>query len=161
MTPKLSKQKFRRILVVRNMNYWERLKALNTCSQQSRLESYRILYIWKLLEGRVPNCGINVTICDRKGRLCDIPPPNKNAKKSIQNIREDSFQVNGPRLFNCIPAQIRNMTKCNRDDFKFKPDNFLNKVPDTPKVTGLVPSATDIVTAKPSNSLVEQVNKRN
>ena len=142
---------------VRSMNYWERLKHLRMRSQQRRLERYRILYTWKVLEERVPNCGISASNCERKGRLCNIPKINKNAKKSVQNLREDSFQVNGPRLFNCIPAEIRNMTRCHIDDFKFKLDNFLNTIPDEPKVPHLIPTASNMMTANPSNSLVDQI----
>ena len=94
-------------------------------SQKIWLERYRILYTWKVLEGRVPNCGISASNCDRKGRLCNIPNINKHAKKSVQNFREDSFQVNAPQIFNCIPAEIQNMTWCHIDDFKFKLKEFL------------------------------------
>ena len=126
-------------------------------SQQRRFERYRILYTWKVLKGRVPNCGISTFKCDRKGRLCTIPNISKNAKKSVQNLREDSFQVNGPQLFNSIPAEIRNMTQCHIDDFKFKLDHFLNTIPDEPKVPTLTPSASNMITANPSNSLVDQI----
>ena len=147
----------RKITSVRNLNYWDRIKTLKLKSQQRRLERYRILYIWKILEEKVPNCGISVNHCERKGRLCLIPGLVKTSKKSIQNLREDSFQVNGPRLFNSIPANIRGMTRCNIDDFKFKLDKFLDTVPDEPRTKNLVPSASNQINGNPSNSIIDHV----
>ena len=146
----------RKITSVRNLNYWERIKTLKFKSQQRRLERYRILYVWKILEGKVPNCGLNVNQCERKGRLCVIPGLVKTSKKSVQTLREDSFQVNGPRLFNSIPAHIRGMTRCNIHDFKFKLDKFLETVPDEPRTKNLVPSATNQINGNPSNSIIDQ-----
>ena len=45
---------------VRTKNYWEILKHLKMLSQERRMERYRILYIWKILEGRTPNCGVEL-----------------------------------------------------------------------------------------------------
>ena len=109
---------------------------------QRRLERYRIIYTWKVLEGIVPNCGIEVkNKIGRNGRMCKIPSISTKSRKSVQSIREQSFQVNGPQLFNSIPASIRNMTKCGIEDFKMKLDKFLENVPDEPNVRGLVPGA--------------------
>ena len=40
------------------MNYWTRLKTLKINSQQRRFKRYRIIYIWKVLEGLAPNQGV-------------------------------------------------------------------------------------------------------
>ena len=40
--------------------YWERSKCLRMNSEQRRLERYKIIYIWKILQGLVPNCGVQV-----------------------------------------------------------------------------------------------------
>ena len=55
----LFKSYTKRIPEVRQLNYWERLKKLKMNSQQRRFERYRIIYIWKILEGLVPNPGVN------------------------------------------------------------------------------------------------------
>ena len=47
-----------RIPSVRHLDYWARLKELQLLSQHRRLERYRIIYVWKVLEAKVPNCGI-------------------------------------------------------------------------------------------------------
>ena len=30
-------------------------------SQERRMERYRIIYVWKILEGFAPNCGVELT----------------------------------------------------------------------------------------------------
>ena len=46
----------RKIPEVKSLNYWQRLAHLNMYSQQRRMERYRAIYVWKILEGLVPNC---------------------------------------------------------------------------------------------------------
>ena len=142
---------------VREMNYWMRLKTLKMNSQQRRLERYRIIYIWKVLEGLVPNPGVIACNPSRGGRRCQIPPLSKTATKKIQTLRESSFQVHGARLFNCLPEKVRNVTKCSVIEFKEKLDFFLNQIHDEPKIGTLIPACCDQLTGAPSNSLVDQV----
>ena len=128
-------------------------------SLQRRLERYRILYTWKTLEGLVPNCGISVSQeMGRHGRKCHIPSINKKAKQSVKTLREQTFQVHGPQLFNALPKNIRNTTKCSVDDFKMKLDKFLESVPDEPNVGGLTPGASTLE-ARASNSIVDQIRR--
>ena len=64
----------RRVPGIRELCYWERLKAMGMNSEQRRLERYKIIYIWKIMEGFVPNCGVNWTKTEeRRGRLCEVP----------------------------------------------------------------------------------------
>ena len=121
-------------------------------SQQRRLERYRIIYVWKTLEGMVPDSGIEKAseINDRLGRKCKIP----SLKPKERMKRESSFQVAGPKLFNAIPKNVRNITGCGAEDFKLKLDAFLSKVPDEPKIGGLMP-----LNAMQSNSILHQVER--
>ena len=128
-------------------------------SQQRRMERYRIIYTWKILEGKSPNCGITSKNNERLGRMCDIPQIKVNSRKAIQSLRENSFQVNGRRLFNCLPKKIRNKKGCSIDKFKSTLDLFLERIPDEPKSDGNVPSACNQVTGRPSNSIIEQSRK--
>ena len=73
-----------KIREVRHLNYWDRLTYLQMTSQQRRLERYRILYVWKVLEGLVPDCKIEVTANNRLGRMCVIPPLKRNAPAKIK-----------------------------------------------------------------------------
>ena len=56
----LQRNYLRRISSMREFNYWERLKQCQMLSQQRRLERYKILYVWKILERKVPNCGLEM-----------------------------------------------------------------------------------------------------
>ena len=59
----------------------------------------------------------------RRGRETKIP--QLKGKKAVRTMREQSFLVNGPRLLNSIPKQIRNMTKVSVKKFKEHLDKFL------------------------------------
>ena len=72
---------------------------------------------------------------------------------SLKTLRESSFQINGPRLFNALPKRLREM-KTTQDEFKEALDLFLMTVPDQPRMGGLVPAATDQTTGHQSNSLL-------
>ena len=105
------------------------------------MERYRVLYVWKILEGVVPNCGVE--ICqenERLGRKCKVPKLARNGKRAIQTLREQGFQVNGARLFNSLPKELRNM-KGNQEDFKEELDKFLCTIPHQPRMGLLVPGA--------------------
>jgi hypothetical protein len=58
----------RKIPEVSSLNYWERLQKLKMYSQERRVERYRAIYIWKILEGISPNCGIQETFSEKRGR---------------------------------------------------------------------------------------------
>ena len=107
----------------------------------------------------MPNCGIDFTCNERRGRECTIP--TSRGSQAIQRLRNQSFQVSGPRLFNCLPKNIRNIKKVSVDEFKEKLDNYLSCLPDQPKIGNLVPSICDQMTARPSNSLPDVVKHKN
>ena len=48
----------KRVPGLRDLGYWERLKTMGMNSEQRRLERYKIIYVWKVMEGIVPNCGL-------------------------------------------------------------------------------------------------------
>ena len=157
----LQKTFTKRIPEVRNKNYWERLKILKMNSQQRRLERYRIIYTWKILEGIVPNCGLyqSESTSERAGRKCTIPTVKSTTRQSVKTLRWQSFQVHGPQLFNSLPKYIRNMSKCGVLDFKEALDMYLTKIPDQPKVGGMIPQTCDLYNLCPSNSLVDQIRE--
>ena len=145
----------KKIPAVKEMNYWQRLEKLKMNSEIRRLERYKIIYTWKILEERVPNCGLeeNMTRTDQRGRMVKIPKMNTKAPKAVQTLREGSFQVSGPSLFNKLPRKIRDMKGCSVDDFKEKLDQFLSTIPDEPRCPGLTPSAVT-PGGLPTNSLL-------
>ena len=154
---KLQKDFLNRIPELRGENYWQKLKSLKMISLQRRQERYRIIYIWKILEGQAPNCGIESTGSDdkRQGRKCKVRNIQMGAKASAKALREQTFQVNGPQLFNSLPPFLRNMTKCSVEIFKEELDKYMMTIPDEPSVPGLTPTALT-PDARPSNSLLHQ-----
>ena len=72
-------------------------------------------------------------------------------------MRENSFQINGARLFNSLPKKIREIRKY-QDEFKIALDEYLSTVPDQPRIGSLVPSATDRLSGRQSNSLLAWTN---
>ena len=69
----LMKTYTKKIPEVSHLDYWRRLKHLKMYSQQRRAERYKILYIWKILEGLVPNCGVEESNeSERRGRMCKV-----------------------------------------------------------------------------------------
>ena len=138
-----------------DLSYWEQLSALSLNSLERRRERYIIMYVWRILENITPNFnnpnagGLQAKHNERRGRTCVVPLVNRNAPASAKNTRYSSFGVVGPKLFNILPTEIRNITNCSLDKFKREMDNFLKTVPDEP----LVPGYTAYRRAE-SNSLI-------
>ena len=133
----------RNVADIRHMSYWNQLNHLKLYSLERRRERYMIIYIWKILEGQVPN------ICDvkgldqitakwhpRRGRECTLPPIIRKAVAPVKRLREASLPVRGQQLFNILPSAIRNITDCSVDSFKRRLDKFLSTVPDEPQIPG-------------------------
>ena len=119
-----------------DLNYWERLKALKLYSLERRRERYIVIYVWKIIQGIVPNIDVepdNVTTTNhiRLGRKCRIPPFPRQASAALKTRIDGSFAVHGPQLFNAIPKEIRN---CDGTVLQFKGllDKFLSRIPDQP-----------------------------
>ena len=125
-----------RISGLEHLNYHEKLKHLGLYSLERRRERYQIIYTWRIIEHHVPNIGITTTSSERRGRSCMVPMPPRSAPKWVRDLQDMSFCVRGPRLFNCIPADIRNLTSCGVDTFKAALDTWLSTIPDEPHVSG-------------------------
>ena len=78
-----------------------------------------------------------------------MPNISRSSSAKIRNVIENSFAVNGARLFNCLPAQLRNY-QGTLMTFKHKLDDFLLKITDKPCIPGYHQSAA-------SNSIVTQL----
>ena len=97
---------------------------------------------------------MEVNINERRGR--EVKVPALRGHPSVRKLREQSFQYNGLRLFNSLPKYLRSISKVSVEEFKEKLDKYLQQIPDEPNVKGLTPSACDMFTAAPSNSIVDQ-----
>ena len=135
-----------RVCGTEGLNYWECLSHLSLMSLQRRRERYIILHMWKILYGQTTNdIAIKFNLRPRLGYQAIIPQISRGSKTVNQTIRDSSFSVMGPRLWNCIPHQFT--TICDLVLFKNKITTFLLKIPDTPPVRGY--------STKNSNSILD------
>jgi len=82
-------------------DYWERLECLGLYSIERRFERYIVIFVWKVLNGIVYNPGLKFSRKDaRTGVTCEVP-------KISGKLREVSFRVRGPKLFNSLPKDVR------------------------------------------------------
>ena len=136
------------IHTIEHLDYWERLKNFNLFSIQRRCERYQIIYAWKIMEGKI-NCNktyfATTTIQCRTGRSINDVKPNI--------IESPIYQLK--LRFNCLPKNIRNLTKIDTMTFKKHLDKLLTSIPDQPNVPGYKKYM-----AASSNSIIDQIKYR-
>ena len=132
------------------LNYWEKLSKLGLYSQERRRERQQIIFIWKLSQDLVSGYSINWSFSERRGRMAVPHPINYNAPAKIKNARERTLAVHGARLFNLLPAHLRNEDCGDYDLFTNHLDIFLSQIPDEPTIQGFGRRAN-------SNSLLDQI----
>ena len=66
-----------------------------------------LIHMWKILNGCSPN-DIDINFCDqsRKGVRAKVPPLCKSSSLRNQSLYDHSFIVQGPRLWNTLPAHL-------------------------------------------------------
>ena len=143
----------KRVRGFRETPYWERLQALELLSCERRQECYKVLYVWKALKGLVPDCGVSRDLLAglRRGVTANIPSLS-GSRSLIQTLKDNSFQYVAPKLFNCLPSDLRNLDS-SLLTFKFRLDSWLRGVRDCPWTVGRPHPATDAM-GRPSNSLL-------
>ncbi|WP_347046854.1 hypothetical protein, partial [Escherichia coli] len=93
---------------MKQLSYWERLKELRLYSLERRRERYAVIYVWKILEGLVPNFGIASYTNPRTGRHCTVPTvPTIQSKAGY--IYCNSLGFKGPQLFNSLLKDLRDL----------------------------------------------------
>ena len=151
----------KRIAGYREKDYQISLKELGLYSLQRRRERYQVIYLWSILEGKVPNipskCNDSENFEDlikthsssdsRRGRTIYIRPLKSGR---YANLRFNSLPFAGARLFNSLPKYLRNQTECSKDCFKFMLDRFLKTIPDHPLLRSNYYSRQ-----APTNSLID------
>ena len=128
------------ILEVKEHDYWKRLQHLKLYSVQRRHERYSILYTWKIINNLAPNLKTNpirTHYSDRRGLYCSVPNLcNTRCPAKIVTLREGSFAIRGPRLYNVLPQALRNLQNVSVNMFKNALDKVLCSLPDEPTVPG-------------------------
>ena len=70
----------------------------------------------------------------RHRRKCVIPLVRKC---KYNYAMQSSLKMQGPRLFNCLPKNIRNLAGCRKEKFNLTElDSFLATIPDEPLIPG-------------------------
>ena len=118
-----------------NLEYHERLHSLKLYSIQRRMERYRIIYVWKVIEGLVSNCTIPITtsISEHRRRSCISSHVNLGRQGTIAY---NSFRWCSIRLFNKLLRIIRNISICSVGSFKSQLDSYLSNIADRPGQPG-------------------------
>ena len=93
---------------------------------------------------------------EHKGTLFSVNFSPNMASEHVKGIRLNSYQVQGPKLFNCLPMEIRNSV-CNQESWKTILDKFLETIPDLPFTTDLDSGLCDKYTSSPMNSILEWI----
>ena len=114
------------------------------------------MYIWKILNGNVPNFGIKFSKTDHRGIMVEIPFLNSKVKDSVKTLREQSLLVHGGRMFSLLPVKLRNFIGP-KDEFKTMLDDFLAQIPDQSHGPGLYPEPISRVTCNNSNSITDWI----
>ena len=130
------------ILEEKEYDYWTRLKHLKLYSIQRRHERYSIIYVWKIINKLAPNLKTNpisTHYSERRGLYCNVPSLNNSRCPSkVTTLREGSFAIRGPKLYNVLPQSVRNLQDISVDVFKKALDKALCVLPDEPTVPGYV-----------------------
>ena len=135
-----------RIAGTKEMTYWERLQHLSLMSLQRRRERYIILHMWKIVNGQTTNdIAFQFKQRPRFGLQAIVPSVNRESSASNQSIRDSSFSVIGPRLWNCIPYQLTNVNELTL--FKGRLTKFLLTVPDKPPLRGYTTANSNSILA--------------
>ena len=150
----------RQIKGMETLDYSQRLKSLKTYSIQRRHERYKVLYIYKIKEGFVPNISKNhalkFTYHRRHGCRCEVPKYPLRGK-SIR-AREDSFALTACNIWNSLPRCIRDINGKDVAHFKRKLDKALSYYPDIPRCS--LSGHSHDMHGRKSNSIVDHYNNR-
>ena len=138
------------------LDYGQRLRFLKLFSVQRRHERYKIIYIYKIKEGLVPNIsnshGLQFLLNRRQGCMCKMPSYPLHHNKAV-TARNNSFALTASSLWNCLPKHIRDISGLSVEAFKRRLDKVLKLYPDEPRC-----SATGFyadVHGRASNSLID------
>ena len=118
-------------------DYASRLKELKIYSLQRRRERYLIIYIYKIIIHLIENPGLVIDYNPRT-KLMVHPKTCNQAPAWIRRARSSSFFVQGPAMYNALPAHLRELediahpSKSNVDSFKGRLDTHLSEIPDEP-----------------------------
>ena len=86
----------------------------------------------------------------RRGRECFVAEIVRGSPAIVRKAREGNITVKGARMFNLLPADLRNINSNNVNQFKKELDKYLKQIPDQPTIAEKGRSAE-------SNCLIHQI----
>ena len=117
-----------------SLNYWERLRVLDLYSLQRRRERYKILLVWKIYRGLIPNhMNLSFRESGRRGAFVQRPL-GKSSSKRINSLIFNSCTSTAVSLFNAAPREVKD--KGTLEGAKRALDKFLRQIPDEPPIKG-------------------------
>ena len=103
------------------------------------------MHMFKILNGLINNdLNIHFVSRPRLGNLAEIPPVHKHSMGANKTLYENSFAVQGPKLWNAIPYKLNVTTDINV--FKKRLTKFMLMVPETPPVREYTPKKLQLLT---------------
>ena len=124
-----------------SLDYYQRLKELKLYSAERRRDRYLLLYIFKIIQCRVPNPGISYKYSPRRGKVLITPPVKSSTSSKAGTLYHNSFNRRASRVFNALPKDIRNLSNDSSPELvKRKLDKFLSYVTDEPRLPGYLPT---------------------
>ena len=113
------------------LSYNKGLEVLKLYSLQRRRETYGIIYVWKIVEGLVPNLSDHITcsFSDRRRRTCIVC---HSGAGRLGTLKYNSFRWRSIRMFNRLPKAISMLSSCSVVDFKSQLDSYLRNIVDLP-----------------------------
>ena len=128
---KIQRSFTKHITGMQSLDYSERLVSLKLYSLQRTRELYCIIYVWKIIEGLVPNFAKPIVCCysERRGRSCIISHVNLG---KLWSLAYNIFRWRAIRLFNAMPKYIRCISPCSVVSFKSKLDCYLKNIINLP-----------------------------
>ena len=110
-----------------------------------------VIFLWKISQGMVQGYNVEYTsVIGCRGRTALPRNVEQSSSSLVRKARESSIGVKGARIFNLLPAHIRNVNADNVDSFKKSLDSFITNIPDQPTLAGMGRAAE-------SNSLLHQI----
>ena len=140
---------------LREVMYWDRLKKFKLMSMQRRVQRYRCIYIWKIINHMIPDIGIFKLAQTRNTRtgVTFVPLPLDGFSLAFKTKQRNTLLHNGVLIYNSLPTSIWSIMD-DLNNFKYELDRYLALLPDQPAVPGAVPGARDLY-GDPSNCIID------
>ena len=101
-----------------------------------------MIYVWKIIEGLVPNLSVLITCSfyDRRGSSCVVC---HGGSGRLGTLKYNSFRWRYIRMFNRLPKALHMLSSCSVVGFKSQLDSYLRNIVDLPCHPGFNNSLDD------------------